>query len=91
MFETAITNLPPGTGFLLPETSAQKASQREDPRAETKNRDHQTREMAEKSAGRRQRTSGLPDDQTISESVRTSHSRQFSDMTGKFGAVTERQ
>jgi hypothetical protein len=25
MFETAITNLPPGTGFLLPETSAQKA------------------------------------------------------------------
>jgi hypothetical protein len=53
MFETAITNLPPGTGFLLPETSAQKAPQREDPRAETKNRDRQTQEMAEKSAFRR--------------------------------------
>jgi hypothetical protein len=53
MFETAITNLPPGTGFLLTETIAQKAPQREDPRAETKNRDHQTREMAEKSAFRR--------------------------------------
>jgi hypothetical protein len=35
MFETAITHLPPGTGFLLPETIAQKA-----PREKTAQRPH---------------------------------------------------